>query len=83
LARFHDGGFFSINGGINFAATKKLMELFFKLRHESPNQYLSKPSDVHDTGPLEAALDKMVVVNGTAGLPDVPDWYGSKAAAAK
>jgi ABC-type nitrate/sulfonate/bicarbonate transport system substrate-binding protein len=80
---FHDGGYFSINGGINFAATQKIMDLFFKLRNESGNQYLSKPSDIYDTGPLKAALDKMGVVKGSPDLPDVPDWYGSKAAAAK
>ena len=59
------------------------MDLFFKLRSEAGNRYLSKPSDLYDTGPLKAALDKMGVVKGTTGLPDVPDWYGSKAAAAK
>ncbi len=80
---FRDGGYFSVNGGINLAATQKIMNLFFKLRDEKGNQYLSKPSDVYDTGPLSAALDKMGVVKGTPGLPDVPDWYGSKAAAAK
>ncbi|MGH6676578.1 MAG: hypothetical protein ACRECE_10225, partial [Xanthobacteraceae bacterium] len=80
---FRDGGYFSINGGINFAATQKVMDLFFKLRNESPNQYLSKPSDVYDTGPLKAALDKMGVVKSGTNLPDVPDWYGSKAAEAK
>ncbi len=80
---FRDGGYFSINGGINFAATQKIMDLFFKLRSESPNEYLAKPADIYDTGPLQAALDKMGVVKGTPGLPDVPDWYGSKAAAAK
>ena len=80
---FADGGYFSINGGINFAATQKIMDLFFKLRNESPNQYLAKPSDVYDVGPLQAALDNMGVVKGTPGLPDVPDWYGAKAAAAK
>lgn len=80
---FHDGGYFSVNGGINDAATQKVMSLFFKLRNESGNQYLSKASDIYDTGPLKAALDKMGVVKGTPGLPDVPDWYGSKASAAK
>jgi hypothetical protein len=80
---FHDGGYFSVNGGINYAATQKIMDLFFKLRSESANQYLSKPSDIYDTGPLKAALDKMGVVKGTPGLPDVPDWDGSKAAEAK
>jgi ABC-type nitrate/sulfonate/bicarbonate transport system substrate-binding protein len=80
---FRGGGYFTINGGVNFAATQKVMDLFFKLRNESPNQYLAKPSDVYDTGPLKAALDKMDVVKGTPGLPDVPDWYGSKAASAK
>lgn len=80
---FHDGGYFSVNGGINYAATQKVMDLFFKLRNESANQYLSKPADIYDTGPLKAALDKMGVVKGTAGLPDVPDWDGAKAAAAK
>jgi ABC-type nitrate/sulfonate/bicarbonate transport system substrate-binding protein len=80
---FHDGGYFSVNGGINYAATQKILDLFFKLRNESGNQYLSKPSDIYDTGPLKAALDKMGVVKGTPGLPDIPDWYGSKAEAAK
>ncbi len=80
---FHDGGYFSVNGGINYAATQKIMDLFFQLRSESANQYLAKPSDLYDTGPLKAALDKMGVVKGTAGLPDVPDWDGAKAAAAK
>ncbi|MFZ3310869.1 MAG: ABC transporter substrate-binding protein [Xanthobacteraceae bacterium] len=80
---FQSGGYFSVNGGINFAATQKIMDLFFKLRSESPNESLSKPSDVYDTGPLKAALDKMGVVKGAPGLPDVPDWYGSKADAAK
>jgi ABC-type nitrate/sulfonate/bicarbonate transport system substrate-binding protein len=80
---FRDGGYFSVNGGVNFAATQKIMDLFFKLRQESPNQYLAKPSDLYDTGPLKTALDKMGVVKGTPGLPDVPDWYGSKSAAAK
>ena len=80
---FRDGGYFSVNGGINYAATQKVMDLFFDLRKESPNQYLSKPSDVYDIGPLKAALNKMGVVKGTPGLPDVPDWYGSKSAAAK
>jgi ABC-type nitrate/sulfonate/bicarbonate transport system substrate-binding protein len=75
---FHDGGYFSVNGGINLAATQKVMDLFFKLRHESPNQYLSKPSDLYDTGPLKKALDKMGVVEGTPGLPDTPDWYKGK-----
>lgn len=80
---FHDGGYFSVNGGINYAATQKVLNLFFKLRSESGNQYLSKPADIYDTRPLKAALDKMGVVKGTPGLPDIPDWYGSKAAAAK
>jgi ABC-type nitrate/sulfonate/bicarbonate transport system substrate-binding protein len=80
---FHDGGYFSVNGGINLAATQKVMDLFFKLRHESPNQYLSKPSDIYDTGPLQAALDKMGVVKGTPGLPDTPDWYKGKGVAVK
>jgi len=80
---FHDGGYFSVNGGINFAATQKIMDLFFKLRNESANQYLSKPSDIYDTGPLKAALAKLGVVKGTPGLPDIPDWDGSKSAAAK
>ncbi|HTZ01812.1 MAG TPA: ABC transporter substrate-binding protein [Xanthobacteraceae bacterium] len=80
---FQTGGYFSVNGGINFAATQKIMDLFFKLRNESPNDTLAKPSDVYDTAPLKAALDKMGVVKGAPGLPDVPDWYGSKAEAAK
>ena len=80
---FHDGGYFSINGGINFAATQKVMDLFFKIRNESSNQYLSKPSDVYDTGPLQAALDKMGVVKSGTDLADVPDWYGSKSVEAK
>ncbi|MGH6670503.1 MAG: ABC transporter substrate-binding protein [Xanthobacteraceae bacterium] len=80
---FHNGGYFTVNGGINFAATQKVLNLFFKLRHESPNKYLSKPSDVYDTGPLQAALDKMGVVKGTSGLPDTPDWYRGKGTAEK
>ena len=80
---FRDGGYFSVNGGINYAATQKVMDLFFKLRNEGPNQYLSKPADLYDTGPLKTALAKMGVVKGTPGLPDVPDWDGAKAAAAK
>jgi ABC-type nitrate/sulfonate/bicarbonate transport system substrate-binding protein len=72
---FRDGGYFSVNGGVNLAATQKIMDLFFKLRGDSPNQTLSKPSDIYDTGPLKAALDKMGVVKGTPGLPDTPDWY--------
>jgi len=74
-SEFRDGGYFSVNGGINLAATQKVMDLFFKLRDEKPNEYLSKPSDVFDTGPLQKALDKMGVVKGTPGLPDNPDWY--------
>jgi len=72
---FRDGGYFSVNGGVNLAAAQKVMDLFFKLRNEKPNEYLSKPSDVFDTGPLKKALDKMGVVKGTPGLPDTPDWY--------
>ena len=72
---FRDGGYFSVNGGVNFAGTKKIMDLFFKVRDESPNEYLSKPSDVYDTGPLKKALDKMGIAKGTPGLPDIPDWY--------
>jgi ABC-type nitrate/sulfonate/bicarbonate transport system substrate-binding protein len=81
-SEFRDGGYFSVNGGINFAATQKVMDLFFKLRNESPNSYLSKPADVYDTGPLKAALDKMGIAKATPGLPDTPDWYNSKGAAA-
>jgi ABC-type nitrate/sulfonate/bicarbonate transport system substrate-binding protein len=81
--QFHNGGYFTINGGVNFAATQKIMNLFFKLRNESPNQYLSKPADVYDTGPLQAALDKMGLARGTPGLPDNPDWYHGKGTASK
>ena len=80
---FRDGGYFSINGGINFAATQKIMDLFFKMRGESRNEYLSKPADIYDTGPLQAALDKMGLAKGAPGLPDNPDWYKSKGVAAK
>jgi ABC-type nitrate/sulfonate/bicarbonate transport system substrate-binding protein len=80
---FRDGGYFTINGGINYAATQKIMDLFFQLRNESPNQYLAKPADVYDTGPLQVALDKMGVVKGTPGLPDIPDWYKGKGLAAQ
>jgi ABC-type nitrate/sulfonate/bicarbonate transport system substrate-binding protein len=75
---FRDGGYFSVNGGVNFAATQKVMDMFFKLRSESPNQYLAKPSDVYETGPLKAALDKIGVAKGTPNLPDIPDWYKAK-----
>jgi ABC-type nitrate/sulfonate/bicarbonate transport system substrate-binding protein len=74
-SEFRDGVYFSVNGGINFAATQKVMDLFFKLRNESPNQYLSSPSDLYDTGPLKTALDTMGVVKGDPSLPDTPDWY--------
>ena len=74
---FRDGGYFSVNGGVNLAATQKIMDLFFKLRNDSPNKDLSKPADLYDTGPLKAALDKMGVAKGTPGLPDTPDWYHS------
>ncbi|HUZ74537.1 MAG TPA: hypothetical protein VMU87_16250 [Stellaceae bacterium] len=76
---FQTGGYFSVNGGINFAGTQKIMDLFFKIRGESPNQYLSKASDVYDTGPLKRALDKMGIAKGAPGLPDTPDWYESAA----
>jgi ABC-type nitrate/sulfonate/bicarbonate transport system substrate-binding protein len=72
---FHDGGYFSVNGGINLAATQKVLDLFFKLRSEGPNQYLAKAADIYDTAPLQAALDKMGVAKATPGLPDTPDWY--------
>jgi ABC-type nitrate/sulfonate/bicarbonate transport system substrate-binding protein len=80
---FRDGGYFSVNGGINFAATQKILDLFFKLRSEGPNQYLSKPGDIYDIRSLQAALDKMGVVRGTPGLPDRPDWYKGKGLAAQ
>ena len=35
---FRDGGYFSVNGGINFAATQKIMDLFFKLRERQPER---------------------------------------------
>jgi NitT/TauT family transport system substrate-binding protein len=76
-SKFRDGGYFSVNGGINYAATQKVMDLFFKLRDEKPNEYLAKPADVYDTGPLKKALDKMGIVKGTPGLPDTPDWQKS------
>jgi ABC-type nitrate/sulfonate/bicarbonate transport system substrate-binding protein len=72
---FRDGGYFSVNGGVNLAATQKIMDLFFTLRGDKPNQTLSKPADIYDTGPLKAALDKMNVVKGAPNLPDTPDWY--------
>jgi ABC-type nitrate/sulfonate/bicarbonate transport system substrate-binding protein len=81
--QFRDGGYFTVNGGVNYAATQKVLDLFFKLRNEGPNRYLAKPADVYDTGPLKAALDKMRLAQGTSGLPDNPDWYTGKGAAAK
>ena len=81
--QFRDGGYFSVNGGVNYAATQKIMDLFFKLRGEGPNEYLAKPADVYDTGPLSKALTKMGVVKGTPGLPDTPDWYKSAAVSGK
>lgn len=80
---FRDGGYFSINGGINLAATQKVMDLFFELRHEKPNEYVAKPADLFDTGPLQEALDKMGVAKGMPGLPDTPDWYKNKGVAVK
>ena len=77
---FRDGGYFSVDGGVNLAATQKIMDLFFQLRGDKPNENLSKPADLYDTGPLKAALDKMGVVKGVPDLPDTPDWYQSAAA---
>lgn len=45
-SEFRVGGYFSVNGGVNFAATQRLMDMFFRLRHESPNGSLSKPAEV-------------------------------------
>jgi ABC-type nitrate/sulfonate/bicarbonate transport system substrate-binding protein len=80
---FRDGGYFSVNGGINLAATQKVLDLFFKLRDEGPNQYLAKAADIYDTGPLQAALDKMGIVKGNPALQDNPDWYKGKGVATK
>ena len=77
---FRDGGYFSVNGGVNLAATQKILDLFFKLRGESPNETLGKPADLYDTAALKAALDKMGVAKGTPNLPDTPDWYQSSTA---
>ena len=74
-SEFRAGGYFSVHGGVNFAATPKVLDLFFKLRHENPNRYLSKTADIYDTGPLRTALNKMGIAKGTPGLPDNPDWY--------
>jgi ABC-type nitrate/sulfonate/bicarbonate transport system substrate-binding protein len=74
---FRDGGYFSVNGGINYAATQKIMDLFFKLRGEGTNEYLAKPADVYAIAPMKAALDKMGVVKGVPDLPDNPDWLKS------
>ena len=54
---------------------QKVLKLFFTLRNESPNKYLSTSADIFDTGPLKRALDKMGTAKGTEGLPDKPDWY--------
>jgi ABC-type nitrate/sulfonate/bicarbonate transport system substrate-binding protein len=81
--QFRSGGYFTINGGVNFAATQKIMNLFFKIRHEKPNQYVSKPADIYDLAPLRAALSKMGVAKGTPDLPDTPDWYKSNGMAAR
>jgi len=61
---FRDGGYFSVNGGINYAATQKIMDLFFKLRSESPNQYLSKPADLYEDRDLKATIDLRAVLKG-------------------
>jgi ABC-type nitrate/sulfonate/bicarbonate transport system substrate-binding protein len=81
--KFASGGYFSVNGGVNYAGTQKVMDLFFKIRNEEPNQYLKSPADIFDTGPLKAALAKMGVVKGAEGLPDNPDWDKSAAAESK
>jgi len=81
--QFRDGGYFSVNGGVNYAATQKIMDLFFQLRGEGANEYLAKPADAYDTGPLSKALDKIGVVKGTPGLPDTPDWHKSADAQGK
>lgn len=76
-----DGGLFTRNGGVNFAATQKVIDAFFKMRNESPNQYLSKPEDLYDTDPLSKALSEMGVYKGNSDLPDTPDWYNASKAA--
>jgi ABC-type nitrate/sulfonate/bicarbonate transport system substrate-binding protein len=76
----HDGGSFTINGGVNMAATQKVMDMLFTLRKESSNEHVSKAADIFDTGPLKKALDKMGLAKGTEGYPDTPDWYKGKPA---
>jgi len=66
------GGFWAENGGINYAAAQKVLDLFFEIRGDKPNQHLSKAADVFNTGPLKKVLDRVGVIKGSR---DEPDWY--------
>ncbi len=65
-------GFWAENGGINYAAAQKVLDLYFEIRGDKPNQYLSKAADVFNTGPLKKVLDRVGVIKGSR---DKPDWY--------
>lgn len=66
-----EGGFWAVNGGINLASVKGVLDVFFEIRGDKPNAKLNKPEDLFDTGPMKRVLDKIGVARGTK---DVPDW---------
>lgn len=67
----HEGGYWAVNGGINLAGVKAVLDLFFEVRGDRPNDKLSRAEDLFDTAPLKRVLDKIGLA---AGSKDVPDW---------
>ncbi len=66
-----EGGFWAVNGGINLASVKGVLDVFFEIRGDKPNDKLNKAADLFDTGPMKRVLDKMGVAPKSK---DVPDW---------
>ncbi|MBI4581939.1 MAG: ABC transporter substrate-binding protein [Planctomycetes bacterium] len=67
-----DEGFWSENGGINLAATQELLNTYFEVRGDKPNDKLAKAADTFNTGPLKRVLDREKVIETSK---DKPDWY--------
>jgi ABC-type nitrate/sulfonate/bicarbonate transport system substrate-binding protein len=67
-----DEGFWAVNGGINLQATQELLNTYFEVRGDKPNDKLAKAADAFNTAPLKKVLDAEKVQSGTK---DEPDWY--------
>jgi ABC-type nitrate/sulfonate/bicarbonate transport system substrate-binding protein len=65
-------GYWAENGGINYAATQGLLDVYFEVRGDKPNDKLAKAADVYNTAPLKRVLDRERVL---AESRDQPDWY--------